>query len=826
MSLTDSRPILISVIGSAIVVLATIGCGVGLCTGDSCASETQGTSSSSVDQVDDDNSLTGFGGGTFDKTQWNAVSGSIELDASGKAAGSGTFLSRVMDARSSVSWSALQWSTVYPSGKELPDSSASESGYSEGNVNQSQNILLYHMNQLGWNGTANEVVDSSGNSNHGTASPTGGTITTNGRFNSGGQFNGIVGQIQVPSSASLQPTSALSVSLWVKPTSTISSLSTSWQTLFDKASYSARWNANSGTLKFITQNASGGAWSTSYTSSIDQVSAFIDYEGTLYAAVTDFSTATFIDVLYCTPTGGTSDTVCDQSSEWSTSLSDNSLEGAYNLAVYGGMLYAGMGGGMGHDQIYVCNLPGNSAPTNVCNGAAEWSSVYTGSGTGATPFVGAMAVFNDRLYVGFSGDGNGDAKLLSCAVSAGGTSSTYCNSTDGDWVTTNLSATASHRGINSLHVFNGRLYVGLGDQTLAANQANIYVCDPAGGGSSTVCDNASDWSQVRSAAAGQRQVITMQSLQGVMYAGVQTSSGNAVLLSCNPDTASGDDTVCESGEWSVAGTLAGYNSVEGMGVYNGKLYVGLGWSATNGDILVCDPATSGSTNICEYSGDFSTSRANGGLESVATFYNWRGTLYAGSNRVDTSAPKILYKTDNGFVESSTSSWAAATWHHLGLVFDGTTSSIYVNGSLDSSSSTAYTMATSTYPLYIAGPLGDATDTTGASNHFAGIIDEFAIYGRALTASEMESIYLRGVTNVQFQIRSCSDSTCTIGTLIGSDGTASTYFSELQNSSATTLSPLTFFSTLTERYFQYKAILTSESTARTPKLKRVQITPAH
>lgn len=113
---------------------------------------------------------------------------------------SGTFVSRVMDrGDSSSSWTHLQWITDLPYGKELPDNSTSESTSSYSGLlnssNMSGNIGLWHLNESSWNGTANEVKDTSGNSSHGVRA--GSATTVSGFLGNAGNFNGSTDYVKV-----------------------------------------------------------------------------------------------------------------------------------------------------------------------------------------------------------------------------------------------------------------------------------------------------------------------------------------------------------------------------------------------------------------------------------------------------------------------------------------------------------------------------------------------------------------------------------------------------------------------------------------------------
>ncbi len=75
-------------------------------------------------------------------------------------------------------------------------------------------IGWWKMDESSWNGTAGEVIDSSGYNNHGTSvsSP---TIVT-GRFGNAGDFNGSSSYITVADNSILEPAYGLSLSVWLK----------------------------------------------------------------------------------------------------------------------------------------------------------------------------------------------------------------------------------------------------------------------------------------------------------------------------------------------------------------------------------------------------------------------------------------------------------------------------------------------------------------------------------------------------------------------------------------------------------------------------------
>lgn len=84
----------------------------------------------------------------------------------------------------------------------------------------SNTVLLLHMNESSWNGTTNEVIDSSSYGNHGTAQ-NGATTTADGKFSRAGTFNGgdgvMADYVNVADDDSLEiGTGDFTIEAWVK----------------------------------------------------------------------------------------------------------------------------------------------------------------------------------------------------------------------------------------------------------------------------------------------------------------------------------------------------------------------------------------------------------------------------------------------------------------------------------------------------------------------------------------------------------------------------------------------------------------------------------
>ncbi len=254
---------------------------------------------------------------------------------------------------------------------------------------------------------------------------------------------------------------------------------------------------------------------------------------------------------------------------------------------------------------------------------------------------------------------------------------------------------------------------------------------------------------------------------------------------------------------------------------------------------------------------------------------------------------ILFLYESGrvyiYVSSTGSSWVGAvlatvdepklsSWNHIVVTRSGSSWSLWQDGKQNGatySHTGAYTLYDSAQPLVIGGNFAP---------YYKGVIDEVAVWNRALNTNEIKQLYRRGANRIKFQTKACIDVNCNCksygasgsttdcdgdGTLnaadtsdvnkaiwLGSDNTNGTYFSELHNKDlydsiancgasnlVLTLSPDLQFScfssplasALTNQYFQYRTILESDDTSTncsygsgatwcSPELKSVEIKP--
>ncbi len=193
---------------------------------------------------------TRFNGGLDDLAVWNTTlsdSDILYIYSKQNSKFGGSYLSPISTVSSTSSFSFFKWVSLLPFLKELPgdtnadatpdsESSADYSGISAG-LNTGL-VGLWHLNETtvgtAGGGTA-DFADSSGKGNHGTASGSP-TFGATGVFNKAVTFNGTTSGIAISNSASLNPTSQVTLSAWIN----LSSLSNSYPMIVTKGT--SQWN--------------------------------------------------------------------------------------------------------------------------------------------------------------------------------------------------------------------------------------------------------------------------------------------------------------------------------------------------------------------------------------------------------------------------------------------------------------------------------------------------------------------------------------------------------------------------------------------------------
>ncbi|HEX8998978.1 MAG TPA: LamG-like jellyroll fold domain-containing protein [Blastocatellia bacterium] len=100
---------------------------------------------------------------------------------------------------------------------------------------------------------------------------------------------------------------------------------------------------------------------------------------------------------------------------------------------------------------------------------------------------------------------------------------------------------------------------------------------------------------------------------------------------------------------------------------------------------------------------------------------------------------VAFKPSSGACTATASSGitaVAGTWYHLVATNDGTTARIYVNGELKGSGAVAAGATGTTAGAYVGG-------NVCCTEFFPGLVDEATIYSRALSLTEIQSVYNAG-----------------------------------------------------------------------------------
>ncbi len=101
----------------------------------------------------------------------------------------------------------------------------------------------------------------------------------------------------------------------------------------------------------------------------------------------------------------------------------------------------------------------------------------------------------------------------------------------------------------------------------------------------------------------------------------------------------------------------------------------------------------------------------------------------------TSDGKLAFALNDGTprVRSATSSWNAGQWYHVAATYDGANLRLYVNGILEGTAPASVLPSQNASPLQIGG-------NTEQKYWFPGCLDDVRIYGRALFAGDVSSLF--------------------------------------------------------------------------------------
>lgn len=158
-----------------------------------------------------------------------------------------TFTSRIFDAYEPAGWGSISWVPDAPYHKELPNNGKTETVYSKGNVDMSDNVLLMHLNEIAGGKCAGsgDICDSSPKNKNGTNY--GASYGADGRFNGAMSFDGVTAHVVIPDGIDMGDRSAITIAGWVKK---MGSSSNTYHIVLIQGSVNLELDvSNSGTLR-------------------------------------------------------------------------------------------------------------------------------------------------------------------------------------------------------------------------------------------------------------------------------------------------------------------------------------------------------------------------------------------------------------------------------------------------------------------------------------------------------------------------------------------------------------------------------------------------
>lgn len=282
------------------------------------------------------------------------------------------------------------------------------------------------------------------------------------------------------------------------------------------------------------------------------------------------------------------------SANWTSLSLDNDVIRTLAFDETNGVIYAPTYASSG--RVHRC------ATSSGCDAAEDWSSYVLPE---TLLISSAIDEDNHILYIGTSAS---NGSILRCDLGATG-----CDSAD-DW-TTAFTTTDDH--VQALVVANGFVYAGVQAFT---NDSTFYRCDIAASGG---CDDAGDWTVVRSFAAGRVKSFFYDDIHSVIYVAYQDNSFGSVMR-C--DFTSGCD---EDGDWTIALSPSRPVVSFTMDRTNGILYAGTLRSVTEEEDNPALMARCDLTTNCDADADWTTF-GSGGFEELYTLFweSGEGMIYA------------------------------------------------------------------------------------------------------------------------------------------------------------------------------------------------------
>ncbi len=371
----------------------------------------------------------------------------------------------------------------------------------------------------------------------------------------------------------------------------------------------------------------------------------------------------------------------------------DTYEAVTSMTSINGFLYVGLGSSANDAEVWSWN-------------GATWSKIggdsLNNGWTTNYEEISAMTSSNGTVYVGLGNSAN-DAEVWSWNGSAW--SKIGGDSTNSGW-TTNFDR------VTSLALYNNQLIAGLGSTT---TEAEVWSWNGSAWSKIGGDGIANSWNTVY------EQVDSLTVYGDTLVAGLGTTAGDAEVWSWDGTVwaqIGGDDI---NNSW----TNGTYERVRAFAVYNGALVAGLGNSTGDGEVWSWD-----GNEWSKIGGNTINLGWANAIEEVSSFSPYQGKLYAGLGNTANADATIWAYGNNGYLQSTTNSFNT-DWRHVAASYNGSTMSLYINGTLDSSLATNILVGTSDNTLYIGSGHG-GREAGKPRARLEGYIDELRLSSVART----------------------------------------------------------------------------------------------
>ncbi len=703
-----------------------------------------------------------FNAGSHSATQYDAGNSWLELTGAGQTAGTGTFTSDIFDAGSTASWADLTWVPQRPTGKELPNNGGQD--WWDTNYTNRRKVTF---------GTDH------------TALPL--------------HFTAAFSMDTRPSATNVELTSGNDVRIVWQP---VTGSPVELDRLGDT------WNNAATTIRFRLQSAIGANLDE------DVDGSYYVYYGHSGAGVPPTDEG---DVYYFADFFNRADssTIGNGWTEWTdgggnVSIASNAVAVVGNNA---GPADAGIKQTFGLGAVpgdfvveFAWTLPTNSEAIwthylNVGNSMAD-SSRTTGVGPGI--YSGEGAHFSPDGTVNISNDLSGNMENNPGVGPHSIRMEVDTTADDYDYYRDDILIASGQNFVNSIGTIN---QIRIATDQYAAGQPAFTYDDVR-----VSLSVSNDAEEVPGSEESQTAVAETGYAEGNV-----SMAGNQFLLHLNEtagattftdDSGLGRNPTCSGGACPTAGGAGKLNQALDFDGSNDIITAPTTlnqWLGATASVSFWIKTTQvGNATFWQAPGVVGVEQAGGGND---IFWGWLD---------DTG--RIGFKVGDGAGLQSTSPVNDDEWHHVLMTRNHTTGAIalYVDGVSQTTTSDTGTKTTS------FSEIGRIGDTGGTPAYFDGLLDEFSIWNRVLSSTEATDVYRRSALNMRFQLRSCDDAACSGESFVGPDGTTSTYYDELANTTLNPPAATTITNIGDNRYFQYQVLMTTDNPAISPELVSVTI----